>query len=200
MAALVSPNQMIAAGTQATDGRLCSPLTIGPIAARSHRLLHIARPSSVPITSDSANPTAPRDRLVQIASAARPSCTVCQNVCATSAGPGSAYDGLSFATYASCQAPTSAARKSSGGSTDRARRRPAEGPAGGASDVSSSSSPATTARSSVRFGACRSVAMAADLLVQLGGDLRGERADRRGFDGARVADVDLPLPHDPAGP
>src|SRR3954468_3170375 len=94
MAASVSPNQMIAAGTQATEGRLCSPLTIGPIAARSHRLHHIASPRAVPMTSDSPNPTAPRLRLVQIASNARPSCTVSQNVEATSLGEGSAYDGF----------------------------------------------------------------------------------------------------------
>src|ERR671921_169298 len=54
---------MIAAGTQATDGRLCSPLTMGPIAARSHRLHHMARPRAVPTTSDIAKPTAPRHRL-----------------------------------------------------------------------------------------------------------------------------------------
>ena len=63
---------MIAAGTHATEGRLCSPLTIGPMAARSHRLPHIARPSRLPITSDMAKPTAPRLRLVQTASAALP--------------------------------------------------------------------------------------------------------------------------------
>src|SRR6478752_8390280 len=98
MAALDSWNQMIAAGTQATDGRLCSPLTIGPIAARSHRLHHIASPSRVPMTSDIAKPTAPRLRLVQIASVARPSCTVSQNLPATSAGEGRAYDGLMWVT------------------------------------------------------------------------------------------------------
>src|SRR6478735_9599593 len=98
MAAFDNPNQMIAAGTQATEGRLCSPLTIGPIAARSQRLHHIASPSRVPMTSDIANPTAPRLRLVQIASAARPSCTVVQKVAATSAGEGRAYGGLSWAT------------------------------------------------------------------------------------------------------
>src|SRR3954470_17244426 len=93
MAAFDSWNQMIAAGTHATDGRLCSPLTIGPIAARRHRLPHMARPSRVPMTSDIAKPAAPRLRLLQIASEARPSCTVVQNVCATSAGLGSAYGG-----------------------------------------------------------------------------------------------------------
>src|SRR3954453_18686092 len=98
MAASVSWNQMIAAGTQATDGRLCSPLTIGPMAARSHRLHHIASPSRLPITSDIAKPTAPRLRLVQTAASAVPSCTDFQKVSATAAGDGSAYEGLSSAT------------------------------------------------------------------------------------------------------
>jgi hypothetical protein len=74
---------MIAAGTHATEGRLCKPLTIGPIAARSHRLHHMARPSRVPNTSDMAKPIPPRLRLVQIASAARPSCTDSRNVSQT---------------------------------------------------------------------------------------------------------------------
>src|SRR3954447_19965587 len=200
MAASVSWNQMMAAGTQATEGRLCRPLTIGPMAARSHRLPHMASPSSVPITTDSAKPTAPRERLVQIASKARPSCTVSQKVPATSAGPGSAYDGLSFATYASCHTPTSRARNTTGGSAVRTSRRPMPGPGGSAADVSSWSSPATTARSSARFGARRSVAMAADLPVQLGGDLRGQRADGRRLVRARVPDVDGPLADDAPRP
>jgi hypothetical protein len=87
---LESENQMIAAGTHATDGRLCRPLTIGPIAARSHLLHHIARPRSVPMTRDMAKPTAPRLRLVHTASTAWPLCTVSQNLAATSAGDGRA--------------------------------------------------------------------------------------------------------------
>src|SRR3954454_14287502 len=98
MAALDSWNQMIAAGTQATDGRLCSPLTIGPTAARNQRLPHIPRPSRVPMTRNMAKPTAPRLRLVQTASNARPSCTVPQTTVATADGLGSAYDGLIPAT------------------------------------------------------------------------------------------------------
>src|SRR3954452_17989177 len=90
-------------------------------------------------------------------------------------------------------------RKRIGGSTDRTSRRPSEGPGGAAIKVPSSSSPATTARSSATFGVRRSTAMAADLPVQLGGDLGGERAHRGRLDGARVRDVDLPLPHDPTG-
>src|SRR3954469_16861374 len=98
IAAFDSWNQMIAAGTHATDGRLCSPLTMGPIAARSQLLPPMARPSSVQLTSDMAKPTAAQLRLVQIASEARPSRTVAQNGSATSAGEGSAYGGLISAT------------------------------------------------------------------------------------------------------
>ena len=90
---------MIAAGTQATDGRHCSPLTIGPIAARSQRLHHIASPSRVPMTSDIGEPDARRG-----SGWSRPPRRRCrpapssQNVAATSAGDGSAYDGLTSAT------------------------------------------------------------------------------------------------------
>src|SRR4051794_41858387 len=118
---------MIAAGTQATEGRLCRPLTIGPIAARSHRLPHIARPSRVPMTRDMANPTAPRLRLVHTASAARPSWTVVQNVWRVSAGEGSAYGGLLPAREASCQTPTRAAGDTNGGRRPRPRARPTPG-------------------------------------------------------------------------
>src|SRR3712207_4853882 len=99
MAALVSWNQMIAAGTQATEGRLCSPLTIGPTAARSQRLHHMARPSAVPSSRESPKPTAARLRLVQIASLARPSSTAVQSTLATWAGDGRAYGGLTSAMY-----------------------------------------------------------------------------------------------------
>jgi hypothetical protein len=81
---------MIAAGTQATEGRLCSPLTIGPMAARSQRDHHMASPSSVPITRESANPRAARLRLIQTASAARPSATAAVNTSQTRAGDGRA--------------------------------------------------------------------------------------------------------------
>ncbi len=42
--------------------------------------------------------------------------------------------------------------------------------------------------------------MAADLLAQVAGDLGGQRADLGRLDAARLLDVDLPLPDDPAGP
>src|SRR3712207_645879 len=98
MAAFDRPNQMMAAGTQATDGRLCSPLTTGPIAARSQRLHHMARPRAVPTTRERAKPTAPRRRLVHTASKARPSTIEDQKTSATSAGDGRAYGGLTSAT------------------------------------------------------------------------------------------------------
>src|SRR3712207_1200574 len=196
MAASVRPNQMMAAGTQATDGRLCSPLTIGPIAARSHRLHHMASPSSVPTTSDSANPSPPRLRLVQIAFAARPSVTASQNTSPTCAGEGSAYGGLISETYASCQTPTSAARKTSGGRRPRTSRLPRPGPGGGCAASSRASRPASTDRvatSSARVRGRELVAMAADLLVQLAGDVGRERADPGGLDRPRLGQVHAPL-------
>src|SRR4051794_13523288 len=192
---------MIAAGTQATEGRLCSPLTGGPIARRSQLLLHIASPSTVPMTSDMAKPIAPRLTLVQIASPARPSATVSQNVSATADGEGSAYGGLSPAMYTSCQTPTSPAKNTIGGSIVRTNRRPRLGLGGNWGAASSASSPATTSSvagarpsaTTARRLRRRSLAMAADLLVQFAGDLGGQRADLRGLDGARLRDVDQPL-------
>src|SRR3954447_10728692 len=153
------------------------------------------------MTRDIANPMAPRLRLVQIASAALPSCTVSQNLLATSAGPGSAYEGLMCAMYASCHTPTSRARNTIGGSTDRTKIRPGPGAGGRSGPVSSASRPASTARfsaaslRSTRLSP-RSLAMATDLLVQLAGDLRGEGTDAGRLDRARLRDVDLPLADD----
>src|SRR3954463_8217268 len=209
MAAFDSWNQMIAAGTHATDGRLCSPLTMGPIAARSQRRPHLARAGGVPMTSDMAKPTAPRLRLVQIASEARPSRTVAQNVSATSAGEGSAYGGLISATEASCHTATTQARNTIGGSTERTKTFQGPGRGGSCGAASSASRPATTARSSSRSTPppsraagrppYRSGAMTAGPLVQLVGDPRRERADPGRLDGPRLRDVDLPLPDDAPG-
>src|SRR5690349_6733459 len=199
---------MIAAGTQATEGRLCSPLTVGPIARRSQLLLHMASPSSVPITSDMAKPIAPRLTLVQMASPARPSTTVSQNVSATLAGEGSAYGGLRPAMYTSCQTPIRPAKNTIGGSNVRTNRRPRLGLGGSCGVESSASSPATTSSvAGARLSATtarrlrsRSLAMTADLPVQFAGDLRGQRAHVRRLDGPRVRNVDRPLADDPAGP
>src|SRR4051794_28075961 len=199
---------MIAAGTQATEGRLCRPLTVGPIARRSQLLLHIASPSTVPMTSDMAKPMAPRLMLVQIASPARPSTTDSQNVWATADGEGSAYGGLRPAMYTSCQTPMSPVKNTIGGSIVRTNRRPRLGLGGSCGVDSSASSPATTssvagarlAVTTARRLRRRSLAMAADLLVQFAGDLRGERAHVRRLDGPRLRDVDPPLANHPARP
>ena len=66
MVASVSPNQMIAAGTQATEGSDWSPERIGPIAARTARTLATSSPSGVPITSATRKPSAPRETLCQM--------------------------------------------------------------------------------------------------------------------------------------
>jgi hypothetical protein len=56
----VSPNQSTAAGTQATDGRLCRPDSSGPIAARTTRTLATSSPSGVPIATAAAKPITAR--------------------------------------------------------------------------------------------------------------------------------------------
>src|SRR5881227_3857914 len=105
--------------------------------------------------------------------------------------------------YTNCQTPTSSARKTTGGSTERTAARPVLRCAGVPAADSSASRPATTDRSSAtlpsRVPRRRSVTMPADLLVQVAGHRRGQRADLRRLDGARVGDVDRPLAHDTAG-
>ena len=125
------------------------------MAARSQRDHHMASPSSVPITRESANPNAPRLRLIQIASKARPSATTAVNVSHTWAGDGRAYGGLISARKASCHTPTSTARNTIGGSTVRTKIRPGPGFGGSWAVDSRASSPATTDRSSCGTGSGR---------------------------------------------
>ena len=66
------PNQMIAAGTQATEGSTCRPEMIGPTARRSGRTSASSRPIGVPTTIAMRKPTIPRSRLVRTASCRRP--------------------------------------------------------------------------------------------------------------------------------
>src|SRR4051812_44304873 len=110
----------------------------------------------------------------------------------------------------SSQTPTSSATNTIGGSTVRTNTFSGPGLGGSWTLLSRASRPATTDRSSpsgswTTFGSCRrargrSMAMAADLLVQLAGDLAGQRADVRCLDRARLRDVHPPLADDPAGP
>src|ERR1700712_4981852 len=100
--------------------------------------------------------------------------------------------------YTSCQTPTSAARKRIGGSTVRTKIRPGPGRAGSSGELSSASRPAPTGRSSSAEARPllptrgRSMAMTADLLVQVAGDLAGQRADVGRLDGPRLGDVHPP--------
>ncbi|CAH0326576.1 hypothetical protein SRABI128_05422 [Microbacterium sp. Bi128] len=66
--ASVIPNQRIAAGTQATDGRTCSPEISGPKARRSGATWASTRPTGVAITTLIRKPTTPRCSEVQTAS------------------------------------------------------------------------------------------------------------------------------------
>ena len=93
--ASVSWNQMIAAGTQATDGSDCRPVMIGPNARRSSGEAASAIPIATPTTTDIAKPTAARCTLRETARHAEPSWMVPRRVCHVSAGLGSAYGGLS---------------------------------------------------------------------------------------------------------
>src|SRR3954462_9186311 len=84
---------------------------------------------------------------------------------------------------------------------------PGPGAGGRSGPVLSASSPASTARLSVASSRSTrvrprplSLAMAADLLVELPGDRRGEGTDARRLDRPRLRDVDLPLPDDAARP
>ena len=56
----MSPNQRIAAGTQATLGSDCIPVTSGPIPRRMRRNLESTIPSSVPRMIEIVKPTAAR--------------------------------------------------------------------------------------------------------------------------------------------
>ena len=96
--ASVKPNQMIAAGTHATDGNDCRPVMIGPKARRRSDDAASAVPTVTPTTTDRTKPTAARWTLVLMARHAVPSWTVVRKVCQVSAGLGSAYGGLSSST------------------------------------------------------------------------------------------------------
>src|SRR6478609_10175350 len=93
--ALLNWNQMMAAGTQATDGSDCRPVTIGPNARRSRGEAASTTPMVTPTMTDMTNPTAARCRLRLTARQAEPSWIDASRVCQTSAGLGRAYGGLS---------------------------------------------------------------------------------------------------------
>ncbi len=60
MALSLSWNNTMPSGTHATDGIVCSPVIMDPIAARSTGTRATASPTTPPITIDDPNPTAAR--------------------------------------------------------------------------------------------------------------------------------------------
>ena len=167
----------------------------------------MASPSGVPITSDSANPSTPRLRLVQIASPRGRPATAPQNVSPHLGRRRQRVRRLDLRQvdelpHADQERPGTRAaaaprdeeparprlrRQLRPGSRARRDRPRPTGPRG-----------ASGPSASVRSAPCRSLAMAADLLAQLAGDLAGQRADRGRLDRAGLRDVDLPLADDPA--
>ena len=60
-------NRMIASGTHATDGIVCSPVIIEPIAARSTLTRATAMPTAPPMRAATKKPMAPRFRVTMLA-------------------------------------------------------------------------------------------------------------------------------------
>src|SRR5689334_7761919 len=100
------PNHRIAAGTHATDGRLCRPDRIGPIAARTGRTLATSSPSGVAITSAIANPMNARLIDVHRIDHTRPSSTVAANSSHTEIGEGTLYSLVMAEAQTSCHTAT----------------------------------------------------------------------------------------------
>src|SRR6185312_923230 len=123
MVVSVSPNHRIAAGTQATDGRLCRPERIGPIAARTGRTLATSRPSGVAMTNAIANPMNARLIDVQRIDHTRPSSTVAANSAHTESGAGTLYSLVIAEAQMSCHTAMKRTSATSGGSTTASARR-----------------------------------------------------------------------------
>src|SRR5437879_6330720 len=186
----VTPNHRTAAGTHATEGRLCRPDRNGPSAERTSRTLATSRPSGVASTMAIRNPNTARCTEVQMKPTASPSETLAHSSCPTASGAGSWYSGQNAAAHSPCHAATTTTKNTTGGSTARPMRRARPGPCAGSGGVSSASSPAPTAasRSSSR-------GMAGDHLAQPLVDHIHQFRLVRGGDPAEV-----PFLHDPAGP
>ena len=61
-------NRMIASGTHATDGIVCKPVIIEPIAARSSLTRATAMPTAPPMSIATRKPNAPRFSVTTLAS------------------------------------------------------------------------------------------------------------------------------------
>src|SRR3954452_3454213 len=127
MALSVNPNQMIAAGTHATEGSDCSPEINGWSPRRSGRTRVSRMPRGVAMITDRQNPSTARCRLPQIAFWTLPCDHSDWIVDHTSAGAGPPHpppggDGgrkevLGGGLPPACHSPTSATVASSGGTT-----------------------------------------------------------------------------------
>src|SRR5215212_5212961 len=93
----------MAAGTQATDGRLCSPDRIGPIADRTGRTFATNKPKGVAMTSAIANPMNARLMDVQRIDHTLPSLTLVANSSHTEIGEGTLYSLVIAEAQRSCQ-------------------------------------------------------------------------------------------------
>src|SRR3954469_19789715 len=90
----VTPNHSTAAGTQATDGRLCRPDSSGPIAARTTRTFATSRPSGVAKISAPAKPMNAGLPEVQRIDQTLPSATALAKACHASIGAGNLYSSV----------------------------------------------------------------------------------------------------------
>ena len=96
----VTPNQITARGTQATNGVIWSATTSGRMLRRASSNADRTKPEAVPITSAAANENASRIRVFTVASTKTPSAKPSRNAVHTSAGPGIEAVSVAAATIA----------------------------------------------------------------------------------------------------
>ena len=94
IADVVIPKKMIANGNQAIAGIVCSPVMIGPKAARSRRFRDTATPTAVPISRASPKPTTARPIVVLTACHSTGCWAWLHSSAATVAGLGRMNDGF----------------------------------------------------------------------------------------------------------
>src|ERR1700712_1987213 len=190
----LSPNHSTAAGTQATDGRLCRPVRTGPIADRTSGTVATRSPSGVPMITANRKPSMARLIEVQMIENACPpanSAPIWEN---TASGDGSLNSGRIADAHRICQTTTKSTTATIGGTTlVRNRRHQGTRRSVGVSSASSprpTSIDSSTSRSSVSVP-WSSPAMGGDHLAQLGRDVVVQLL------GVRVG-AGAPLPHDAA--
>src|ERR1700712_4007429 len=169
----LSPNHSTAAGTQATDGRLCRPVRTGPIADRTTGTVATRSPSGVPMITANTTPSPARLIEVQMIDSACPLPTSPPIWPNTASGEGSLNSGRIAEAHRICQTTTKSTTATIGG-THLVKKRGHHGTRRSVG-VSSASSPRptstepSTSRSSVSVP-WSSAAMRGDHLAQLGGD------------------------------